>query len=293
VDDSKVSGIKPETFHLVLYNFTGHEIARQMVANNGRYRFFNIANGEYYIGIELEHEEITRILLRLQENEKTEIRRDIALEWHPAPGTNSAGTAGTVAADSYNHKPENKARLDKATEAVNKKNYDEAAVLLNEALKTDPKDYIAWTELGTVRFRQERHGEAEDAYKRALQERPSFFLALLNLGKLRLAKQDFAAATETLSKAVTERPLSADANYYLGEAYLQVKKGSKAVGYLEQALKLDPIGKAEAHLRLAALYNGAGYKDKAAEQYEQFLLKKPDYPGKEKLEQYIKANKKT
>jgi Tfp pilus assembly protein PilF len=165
--------------------------------------------------------------------------------------------------------------------------------LLNEALKTDPKDYIAWTELGTVRFRQERHGEAEDAYKRALQERPSFFLALLNLGKLRLAKQDFAAATETLSKAVTERPLSADANYYLGEAYLQVKKGSKAVGYLEQALKLDPIGKAEAHLRLAALYNGAGYKDKAAEQYEQFLLKKPDYPGKEKLEQYIKANKKT
>ena len=43
-------------------------------------------------------------------------------------------------------------------------------------------------------------------------------------------------------------PTSADANFLLGEAYLQIKKGSKAVPYLNEAAKL---GKVEAHLRLA------------------------------------------
>jgi hypothetical protein len=48
---------------------------------------------------------------------------------------------------------------------------------------------------------------------------------------------------------------------------------------------------ADAHLRLAALYNLAGYKDRAAAEYEQFLQKKPDYPDKKKLTDYIEANK--
>jgi len=33
-------------------------------------------------------------------------------------------------------------------------------------------------------------------------------------------------------------------------------------------------------------------KDKAAAEYEQFLAKKPDYPDRKKLEQYIAANRK-
>ena len=49
---------------------------------------------------------------------------------------------------------------------------------------------------------------------------------------------------------------------------------------------------AQAHLRLAALYNAAGLKDKAAIEYEEFLKKKPDYPDRKKLEQYISQNKK-
>ncbi len=61
---------------------------------------------------------------------------------------------------------------------------------------------------------------------------------------------------------------------------------------LNEAIRLDPVGKAEAHLRLAALYNAARMRDKAAAEYEQFLAKKPDYPEKKALEQYIRENKK-
>ena len=107
-----------------------------------------------------------------------------------------------------------------------------------------------------------------------------------------MLRKNFEGAIEPLTTAVTVQPTSADANYYLGEAYLQIKKGSKAVGYLYEALKLDPVGKADAHLRLATLYNAVGLKDKAAAEYEQFLKKVPGYPDKKKLEAYIAANKK-
>ncbi|HEX8185686.1 MAG TPA: tetratricopeptide repeat protein, partial [Blastocatellia bacterium] len=181
VDESKVGGIKPETFHLVLYSSGGHPISRQMVTNNGRYRFFNLANGEYYISVEVENSEVARILLRLAEVEKTEIRRDIALEWQGSPGDKAQNKAATVsAADLYNRSGANKTLLRNAEEAIKRKNYDQAVSMLNEIVTADQKDYGAWTELGTVYFMQEKFNDAEKAYRRALQEQPSFQLALLN-----------------------------------------------------------------------------------------------------------------
>lgn len=79
-------------------------------------------------------------------------------------------------------------------------------------------------------------------------------------------------------------------NHLLGEALLQGRKGSMAVGYLNKAIELDPVGKAELHLRIAALYNAAGYKDMASAEYKKFLEKVKDHPDRKKLEQYIKDN---
>ena len=93
-----------------------------------------------------------------------------------------------------------------------------------------------------------------------------------------------------MTRAVELQPQSAEANFLLGESYLQLKKGSKAVGYLNEAAKL---GRHEAHLRLAALYNAVGLKENAVVEYEEFLKKQPDYPDRKKLEQFISANKKT
>jgi tetratricopeptide (TPR) repeat protein len=72
---------------------------------------------------------------------------------------------------------------------------------------------------------------------------------------------------------------------------LQLQKGSKAVVYLNEALRLDPEGMAPVHLRLAKLYNAAGMKSKAAGEYEEFLKKRPNYPDRKALEQYITQNK--
>jgi Tfp pilus assembly protein PilF len=77
----------------------------------------------------------------------------------------------------------------------------------------------------------------------------------------------------------------------LGETYLKLKQGSKAVPQLNEALRLDPNGKADAHLLLAALYDAVGLKDRAAGEYKQFLTKRPDFHDRKKLERYIAENK--
>ncbi|HEY8188099.1 MAG TPA: tetratricopeptide repeat protein [Pyrinomonadaceae bacterium] len=291
VDDSKVTGHKPLSFDLILYA-AGRVVARQTVVNNSRYRFMDISNGDYEIGVEVESNEVVRIRLRLNEPFKTDVRQDIELEWRESLIGKSSNKSTVAAADFYGRTSANEKRFAKAERAINEKNYAQALVFLREILAEDDKDYQSWTELGTVYLLQRNLSEAENAYLRATEANPAFFLSSLNLGKIRLAQKKFETAVEPLTRAVKIKPESADANYYLGEAYLQIKKGSKAVGYLYEALKLDPIGKAEAHLRLAALYNGAGLKDKAAAEYEQFLKKKPDYPERNKLEQYIAQNKK-
>jgi tetratricopeptide (TPR) repeat protein len=281
---------RPLTFDLMLYSRTGVLLDRQRIGSKGRYRFNNVPQGDYDVVVEFENREVSRTHIKLN-GMLTDFRQDIALEWHSGP-IKPAKPPVISAEDLYDRKSPNKDRFEKAEEAFDKKDYDKAVDLLRQVVADDPQDFQAWSELGTVYLVQKNLAEAEKSYLRATEVRPAFFRALLNLGRLRLRLKNYDGAVTALEQAVAAQPKSAEANYFLGEGYLQIKKGSKAVGYLNEALKLDPIGMADAHLRLAALYHGAGMKDKAAAEYEQFLKKKPDYADKKKLEQYIADNKK-
>lgn len=292
VKEDPAAQSKSPSFEVVLYVLGGSVLARQTVPPNGRYRFNNLAEGDYDLAVLSENNEVARVRVLLRAPVyKTDIRQDINLEWKTISNA-PAKAASVTAEDFYKRSSANQKLFDKAQESTDKKKYDVSTTLLKELVASDPNDFQAWTELGTVYLLAKNPAEAEKAYEQSNSIRPTFFLALMNLGRLRIMEQKYEDAIPVLTKAVEVKATSADANYYLGEAYLQIKKGSKAVGYLNEALKLDPIGKAEAHLRLAALYNGAGMKDKAANEYAEFLKKKPDYPDRKKLEQYIAQNKK-
>ena len=290
VDESQTSGAKPLSYDLVLY-LGSIIVRRQSVSSTGRYRFVDLTNGYYDLVVELEGVEIARMRVEINSPRiNTDFRQDIALEWRAPPGFAPPKPASISAADAYERSSANQKLFDKAQAATDKKKYQEASALIDQILANDPKDFQAWTELGTLNLMQNNLSEAEKSYQRAIEVRPKFFLALLNLGRLRSAQKKFDEAIEPLTQAVEIQPTSGNVNLMLGEAYLQIKKGSKAVGYLSEAAKL---GQNEAHLRLATLYNAAGLKEKAAAEYEEFLKKTPNYPDRKKLEQYIATNKKS
>jgi tetratricopeptide (TPR) repeat protein len=219
-------------------------------------------------------------------------RQDIELDWNQVKGsTRSSPSSGVVSArDRYERSADSETALQKALSEIRAKKDDEALKLLTSIVEKDPKDYNAWMYLGTIYYSAKRNDEARAAYKRALELKPDYFLANLNLGRLEVSQKQFDPAIAALVKAVEIDAASADANHLLGEAYLQNKKGSLAVGYLNKAIELAPVEKAELHLRLAALYNAAGLKDRAALEYKAFLAKVKDHPDRAKFEQYVKDN---
>jgi tetratricopeptide (TPR) repeat protein len=276
---------------VILYTKGDQVYARQRISPNGRYRFMDVFDGDYYIVIEAENKEVARVSLFISTTSPTELKQDIALEWR-STGFRTRGSGVVSVADAYNRSSANKSLYQKSAKEIESKSYPQAIATLLGLVAADPRDFPAWSDLGMLYFIQKDYEAAENSYASALKAKPDYFRALLSQGRVQLARKNYTGAIESLEAAVKVEPKSASANFFLGEAYLQVKKGSKAVGYLNEALSLDPVGMAEAHLRLAALYNGAGMKDKAAVEYEEFLKTKPDYPDRKKLEEYISANKK-
>ncbi len=287
VDETNADPKRPLTLMLVLYNIAGVVLDRTTVVAGGRYRF-SVRPGEYDIGIESETVEIARVHVILSGVPGGDFRQDLAFAYSPgAPGARSK-PATISAADAYKRLGDNEAIFKRAQSAIDAKKYDDAVNLFLQVVTKDPQDFQAWTELGTVYLMQKKNPEAENAYQKAIEIRPEFALANLNLGRVRVSDKKYEDAIGPLTKVTELQPTNSEAFYLLGEAYLQTKKGSKAVVYLTEAGKL---GKSEAHLRLATLYNAVGMKDKAALEYEEYLKKKPDTPERPKLEQYIQANK--
>ena len=292
VDEKNVDSVVPLSFDILLYTEGGTLLNRQTVTNNSRYRFLNVANGRYDVVVEVEGLEVARIRVSVQSAFKTDFRQDIHLEWRGDPHRPRAKAQTVSAADFYDRPSRNKPLFEKAQRLLDTGRPREAGSLFNEIVNTDPADFQAWTELGTTHLARGDIDQAEKAYRRAIQERPAFVLALLNLGRVLINEKRFDESLDPLQRAIQARPDSADAHFLLGQAYLKLKKGSKAVPHLNEAIRLNPKEKAEAHLLLAALYDAAGVKNKAAIEYEQFLLKRPDYQDRKRLERYISEHKK-
>ena len=294
--DVRITGenntLVPKEVTLILRRSPDGEVGRQTISSRGRYRFTNLPLGEYEIWVEADGKEIGRmgpIFMRERDlsNSPYGFQYDLDFKWKAG----SSPSGGVIsAADVYERPVATRSLFQKAEELVGKKKYDQAVDLLKQIVETDKNDFQAWTALGTLYYAEQNLDAAADAYLKAIEVHPGSPRAHLNLGRVRSAQKKFAEAVEPLTKAVELQPTSGDANYLLGECYLQLKKGSKAIPYLNEAANL---GRPDAHLRLGWLYNAAGLKDKAAIEYEEYLKKNPDYPERNKLKEYITANKKS
>ena len=290
VDESNVEDPVPLTLDVFLYK-AGSVVARQRLGNNDRYRFNNLSAGMYEVAVEIDSTEVARVSKLIAGQVPDDVRLDINLAYRKTIERKSVHPEVISVADVYPRSGRNKSLHQQSTQLIAEKRYDEAIAGLRELLTLDPKDYPAWFQLGVVYFIRKEYEAAEKCFVSSSTAQPSYLPANFNLGRVRLARKNFEGAIDAFEKTITLDSHYAEAFYFLGETYLQLKKGSFAVGYFEQALKLDPVGMAEAHLRLALLYNQAGYKNLAASEYEQFLRKNPEYSQRKKLEEYIVANK--
>ena len=285
----ELRGLRPEETRpvvVVTLMFNGAQVATAQANDKGYYYFLQRARDGAELVVRVGGTDIGRQVISAARGD----RYDVAVNWTEG-ATHKIGVVSVKSA--YTSRSDaNQKLLDKAIAAAKSKNNADAIKLLLDLVASDPNDFVAWTELGSLYFGGAKLSDAEKAYERALGLKPDFMIALLNLGKLHMSNKAYDKAIVVLEKAAAADPTSADALHFLGESYLQAKQGSKAVPVLNEAIRLAPAEKAEIHLRLAALYNAAGLKDRAAAEYKLFLQKKPDHSDKAKLEKYIKDNHK-
>ena len=262
----------------------GVPVERMRAGDNGYYYFQRSAGNTSSLIFEVNEIEVGRVQLMAGMGNTT--RRDVEVDLSSLSNF-ARGAPGVVSVqDNYPRTAEANKLFSQAMAYAKANQRENAIAAFSEIVAKDPKDFVAWSQLGTLNF-EKNPKLAREAYQKALEAKPDFFFVLLNYGKLELAQKNYDTSVELLTKALSIDPSSADANHYLGEAYLGAKKGSKAVVYLNEAIRLSPIAKAEIHLRLASLYHAANLKDRAAAEYKLFLTKVPDHPEKKRFEQYI------
>jgi tetratricopeptide (TPR) repeat protein len=278
-------GERKPTIHVTMLE-GGSQVGRVQANDAGYYYFLEMPRTTATLVFEINNFEVGRAVLAVAAGASRNLRQDFTVDWEEFKKVSHLGVVSAV----YPRSEEAERAFEAAMKSSREKNNQKAIAEFNAILEKDPKDFVAWTELGTVFFRMNSFENAEACYFKAIELKKDFLPALLNLGKLYLGRQRADDAILVLSNAVNSAPQNADARHYLGEAYLLAKKGSLAVPQLREAIRLAPGEKAELHLRLADLFNAAGGKKLAADEYKEFLKKRPDHPDRERLEKYIREN---
>jgi len=266
-------------------------VARRQLKNGGSFTFYCVPRENVTLVGEVDSTEASSVSLGFLSDPPAINRQDVNITWSDTRDPKQQ--TGIVSAWSvYERNKSNQKLFDKVLDDLQAGKTDSAVKNVKELLENDPKDWGAWTVLGNIRFNNKQFEDAEIAFDRAIELKSDHVPALIGNGRacLNLKKSD--KAIEVLKAAYAIEPDSADVNHFLGEAYFQIRKGSLGVPLMKRAIEIDPNGKAELHLRIAALYNAAGVKDLAANEYKLFLQKRPDHPDRKRMEKYISENQK-
>jgi tetratricopeptide (TPR) repeat protein len=114
-----------------------------------------------------------------------------------------------------------------------------AARTYQRVLELEPKNKLAWYNLGVLAQRDGRTAEARGAYDKALKIDPKYASALYNEAVL-LKASDTDQAVRLLKRAIAASPRAATAHLQLGWILTQKKHDDEAEDEFRSAVAADP-----------------------------------------------------
>ena len=156
--------------------------------------------------------------------------------------------------------------VDSARAAADNGNLPVALVLLKRATEVDPKNKVAWNNLGLVYFAMRENDQAIAAYQKQIEVNPYDQYAYNNLGRVYWNERKYDDAVKAFNKQLENSPLDAFAHYSLGAMYSEWHKYDLAVVELEKAAALIPDTAPEAgslQVSLGDAYLNLGQDEKA------------------------------
>ncbi|HKI25971.1 MAG TPA: DUF3857 domain-containing protein [Candidatus Sulfotelmatobacter sp.] len=152
--------------------------------------------------------------------------------------------------------------IDSAHAAEANGNLPVAAALLKRATEVDPKNKIAWNNLGLVYFAMRQDGPAIAAFEKQIEVNPYDEYAYNNLGRVYWNERKYDDAVKAFNKQLENNPLDKFAHSNLGAMYAEWHKYDLAVPELEKAASLTPDSP-DLQVSLGDAYLNLGQDDKA------------------------------
>jgi choline-sulfatase len=142
---------------------------------------------------------------------------------------------------------------------------DEAKSWLNKALQSNPQNYRAWYQMGSLDAGADP-AAAQSAYEKTIAIQPNFSAGQRELGMLLFQQKNYATAAPHLEKAIELGLEDARLHNFLGICYNRTNRTLKGVHEFQRAIELDPK-LAEAHLNLAYAHQLLHHPKAAHEEY--------------------------
>lgn len=132
-------------------------------------------------------------------------------------------------------------KLQQALDLCNKNKFDDALVILEEIVKTEPDNSETWRLLAQVHWiHMHMPDKAYDELIEALRCEPKNIWALVLMGNLLTKeKNDFKHAKEYYDKVLEYHPDNAIALNNIAATYMEIGEYEKALPYMEKALAID------------------------------------------------------
>lgn len=170
-------------------------------------------------------------------------------------------------------------RLQYALDLCNKNRFDDALLILEDIIKTDPKNSEVWRVLAQIHWFN--HNDSEKAYNElieALRCDPKNIWALVLMGNLLTKeKNDVEHAKQYYEKVLEYHPDNAIAINNIGAAFMEHKDYEGALPFLKRALAIDD-SYANSYYGLGLCYYKLGKIEDAFKTCHKGALKSSDRP---------------
>ena len=156
------------------------------------------------------------------------------------------------------------------------KNWDQAIENFNKVIEINPKDAMAYFNIGTIFSEKEEFDIAIKNYQKCLAINPDHAEAHDNMGSALKAQGNLTAAVEQFTQAINLKPNFAQAHYNLGVALQEQENFSESIKSYEKACQIKP-NYFKAYLGIGNTLKEQGKVGAAIDSYEQAIKIKPDY----------------
>ena len=156
------------------------------------------------------------------------------------------------------------------------KNLDQAIENFNKVLEINPKDAMAYFNIGTIFSEKKEFDIAIKNYQKCLAINPNHAETFDNIGSALKAQGSLTAAVEQFTQAINLKPNFTQAHYNLGVALQEKGNFSESITSYENACQIKP-NYFKAYLGIGNTLKEQGKVGATIDSYKQALKINPDY----------------